>query len=232
MSILNAIKYNDITKLKNILDKNDYTCLGSVDSNGYSALHLAVKLCNINIVRDIIIFDCINTSQLFEHGMESIINRQDDRGNTSVHWAVCNNRIDIILELIGAGSNVNIQNCKGNIPLHLAVSKCNVSITRVLLYSDSDINIYNNEYKTPLDIAYYKGFSKIIDEINLPDITDQIDNTISNTDKCIICMEGVKDHACVPCGHKCVCNTCSIQLTNKCPICRNSISDIIRIYDS
>jgi serine/threonine protein kinase len=53
------------------------------------------------------------------------------------------------------------------------------------------------------------------------------------TAECIICMVSPKTHACVPCGHKVLCedNTCiSMALqAGKCPICRVDVHDCIRI---
>ena len=48
---------------------------------------------------------------------------------------------------------------------------------------------------------------------------------------CSICFEGLRDHAMVPCGHRCACRTCSVKLT-ACPVCRKAVEKAIRVYDS
>ncbi len=60
----------------------------------------------------------------------------------------------------------------------------------------------------------------------------------SNQGCCVVCLNSQKTHACVPCGHKCVCEKCAFIIMNthgitkkKCPICRKGVSCIIRIYD-
>jgi hypothetical protein len=49
---------------------------------------------------------------------------------------------------------------------------------------------------------------------------------------CSICMEGEKTHACLPCGHRCLCASCaepSLKLET-CPICRVPVLMRARIY--
>jgi len=48
---------------------------------------------------------------------------------------------------------------------------------------------------------------------------------------CDICLSNQKTHACLPCGHKCLCSDCAYQITNRCPICNNLITNVIRIFD-
>lgn len=48
--------------------------------------------------------------------------------------------------------------------------------------------------------------------------------------ECNICYINVKKYACVPCGHMCMCGECSNKILDKCPICKDKIKDIIKIY--
>ncbi|XP_030548201.2 probable E3 ubiquitin-protein ligase LUL4 [Rhodamnia argentea] len=50
--------------------------------------------------------------------------------------------------------------------------------------------------------------------------------------ECVICMTEPKDTAILPCRHLCMCNECARALThqsNKCPICRQPIEELIEI---
>ncbi len=52
---------------------------------------------------------------------------------------------------------------------------------------------------------------------------------------CVICMAQTKDSIFYPCGHECVCFECGKsfmrQVRDKiCPICRNQIKDVVRVY--
>ena len=51
-----------------------------------------------------------------------------------------------------------------------------------------------------------------------------------NRNECIICMDRLQDHACIPCGHQCLCQQCKDKIDDKCPVCRKKYNCIIRIY--
>ena len=52
------------------------------------------------------------------------------------------------------------------------------------------------------------------------------------TVNCVICFDGPKDHLCMPCKHLCVCAKCAgaVQLFQSCPICREPIVDIFKVF--
>ncbi len=54
---------------------------------------------------------------------------------------------------------------------------------------------------------------------------------IADSSACAICFEGPRDHAMVPCGHRCACKNCSGKLT-WCPVCRHKVEKAIRVWDS
>lgn len=61
-----------------------------------------------------------------------------------------------------------------------------------------------------------------------------INNTISlprQINCCDICLSNQKTHACLPCGHKCLCSDCAVEISDRCPICNTLITNIIRIFD-
>ncbi|KAA0049396.1 putative E3 ubiquitin-protein ligase LUL4 [Cucumis melo var. makuwa] len=50
--------------------------------------------------------------------------------------------------------------------------------------------------------------------------------------ECVICMTEPKDTAVLPCRHLCMCSECAKELrlqSNKCPICRQPIEELIEI---
>ncbi|KAK7832271.1 putative e3 ubiquitin-protein ligase lul4 [Quercus suber] len=50
--------------------------------------------------------------------------------------------------------------------------------------------------------------------------------------ECVICMTEPKDTAVLPCRHMCMCSECAKALrlqSNKCPICRQPIEELIEI---
>lgn len=53
--------------------------------------------------------------------------------------------------------------------------------------------------------------------------------------ECSICLDETVTHTLVPCGHCCFCQSCANQLvksSQKCPICRSSITMTMRLYFS
>lgn len=56
-----------------------------------------------------------------------------------------------------------------------------------------------------------------------------------SSNECVICYEELVDCALYRCGHMCMCYNCASKLWDsgsgaQCPICRNSIQDVIKIY--
>ncbi|KAJ4882205.1 putative E3 ubiquitin-protein ligase XBAT34 [Raphanus sativus] len=48
---------------------------------------------------------------------------------------------------------------------------------------------------------------------------------------CVICVDASSEAACVPCGHVAGCVSCLKEIKNKkCPICRASIDQVIKLY--
>lgn len=51
---------------------------------------------------------------------------------------------------------------------------------------------------------------------------------------CLICWENEANNAFTPCGHRAVCGTCAAQVigsSNRCPVCRTRVYDMIQIWD-
>ncbi|CAM6033448.1 unnamed protein product [Sphagnum compactum] len=53
---------------------------------------------------------------------------------------------------------------------------------------------------------------------------------------CTVCLDAPKDSFFDPCGHRCTCYTCGMRIQNgdiaRCPICRENVRAVHRIYDS
>jgi len=59
----------------------------------------------------------------------------------------------------------------------------------------------------------------------------QGDESDSDDNLCVICINAPKTHICVPCGHKCCCVNCIDKFGKQCPICRKSTTMCIKIFD-
>jgi E3 ubiquitin-protein ligase MUL1 len=57
----------------------------------------------------------------------------------------------------------------------------------------------------------------------------------SPSKQCVVCLDNPVKRVLVPCGHVCLCQTCSTEqglakLRRKCPECRSTISQAVSIY--
>lgn len=58
-------------------------------------------------------------------------------------------------------------------------------------------------------------------------------HTAIQRNECVICFEGLQEAVCVPCGHNAVCMDCAqevLDTTQLCPVCRQQVREVIRLY--
>ncbi|AKN81071.1 Inhibitor of apoptosis 1 [Lonomia obliqua multiple nucleopolyhedrovirus] len=48
--------------------------------------------------------------------------------------------------------------------------------------------------------------------------------------ECTVCLEHQRDTVLLPCRHFCVCSQCYFSLDQKCPTCRQDVSDFIKVF--
>ena len=62
---------------------------------------------------------------------------------------------------------------------------------------------------------------------------DDVATSVATALMCVICMSEEKSIACVPCGHKCLCEGCGNNdiTKDKCPICREPIGMFMRVFE-
>ena len=64
---------------------------------------------------------------------------------------------------------------------------------------------------------------------DVPDLSrPSAESTVGGETTCIVCMEHPKDHVCNPCGHMCVCQSCSTKL-KLCPYCRGPAAGWLKV---
>ena len=54
--------------------------------------------------------------------------------------------------------------------------------------------------------------------------------------ECVVCLDAPATHACVPCGHKCLCKGCgererAAAAQPRCPLCREPTRDLLRVFE-
>ena len=82
------------------------------------------------------------------------------------------------------------------------------------------------------------SFAQEIPSSFAQEIPSPINDDTETNSLCIICMSNPSTHAFVPCGHKCICNSCYIRpnfendIRHKCPTCRQHFSMIMQIFEN
>lgn len=69
---------------------------------------------------------------------------------------------------------------------------------------------------------------------NVEEITDALRAVCTAEDEaklCVVCMDATRTHLIAPCGHKCLCESCSTTFGTMCPICRTDAMLVCRVFD-
>src|SRR5882757_1926058 len=69
-------------------------------------------------------------------------NQTDPDGTTPLHWAVEQNRLDIVQTLLAAGAKVNAKNRYDVTPLELAATTGSAPVTQALLKAGADVKAF------------------------------------------------------------------------------------------
>ncbi|MBA0853962.1 hypothetical protein Goshw_024417 [Gossypium schwendimanii] len=90
------------------------------------------------------------------------------------------------------------------------------------------------EVKVIKQILWIEGIRYELKEIyGIENCNEQgVENDSESFGTCVICMTEPKDTAVLPCRHMCMCSECAKQLrlkSNRCPVCRHSIQELIEI---
>lgn len=48
--------------------------------------------------------------------------------------------------------------------------------------------------------------------------------------RCTVCLEDVANHVLVPCGHLALCQRCRWLASSRCPVCRQRVERVIRVF--
>ena len=153
-----AIKLNDGEIVKMLLDRG--ASLTDLDENKETALHIARKKGNHDIVQLILSSDSITVS-----------NATNKDGFSHFHIACIKNNAKVVEDFLSQGVNVNdpvnfdTKDWSGYTPLHFAVHYNAVDVAKILLKHDADITVKNGDDMTPLHMAVQKQNHVIADLI-------------------------------------------------------------------
>ncbi len=98
--------------------------------------------------------------QLIEKGV-NVNSRNNDDGNTGLHWASSYGFTEMAKLLVSHGADVNLKNMEGNSPLHWAAGQGNTEIVKILVSKGANINAKGKSNWTPLRWAEAMGHKDI-----------------------------------------------------------------------
>ena len=144
----------DVEKLENLLTKvvnQSDGVLQRPDEAGYCPLHTACALGlmmgrpeqhGAEIVR-----------RLLQAGADAA--REDNRGNTPLHWAARAGAKDVVSQLLFKNATLDAKNAAGETPLHWAMRAGyrGIAVVSVLLESGARPAVADGKFKRPLDVA-------------------------------------------------------------------------------
>ena len=139
----------DEERVKNLA--SDISSLGTPDQYGITAVHYATFQPEIL---------SILVSIAKQKNMLSLLVRQDERGNTPLHYATSCGFTRSVTFLIPYYESVNMQNSDGDTPLHLSIksSYCSFGPVReILLHESCNPSTVNAQNETVLHIASQHG---------------------------------------------------------------------------
>ena len=98
-------------------------------------------------------------------------------------------------------------------------------------------NFENNKINYIKNLKIIQESCLVAEHQNLINIREEIKtirDSIPTESKCSICIDNIKSHIIVPCGHKSICGDCAPQILQggTCPICRQGIQSIIKVYEA
>uniref|UniRef100_A0A4W3H2G0 non-specific serine/threonine protein kinase n=1 Tax=Callorhinchus milii TaxID=7868 RepID=A0A4W3H2G0_CALMI len=114
----------------------------NMDDDGHTALHLAVRRCQIDVVRYLLSQGCF-------------MDAQDRLGNTALHVACKDGNMAIVMALCDANCSLDVPNKYGRTPLHLAANIGSLDVIRHLCLAGAIVEAVSlvSDGRTAEDLA-------------------------------------------------------------------------------
>jgi hypothetical protein len=102
--------------------------------------------------------------ELLLKGHPDLVSSKDEQyGQTPLHIAAFNDRLDVAKLLLADKADVNAKAKNGSTPLHLAAAKGNKDMVELLVASKADVNALDNEGWSPAHSAITWGHQDVAD---------------------------------------------------------------------
>ncbi|KIM10122.1 MAG: hypothetical protein KU38_07980 [Sulfurovum sp. FS08-3] len=148
-AIHTAIYQGDMDTISKLVSSSSVDKLNEQTDAGVSALHMAIKLGRIDIVK-LLLTQAID------------IDIQDKHGNTPLHYAIATKRLDIAQLLIAKEADIEIGNFEGITPLHQAAYTGDSEMVTFLVDSGAKVDSLNEQGTTPCQMALARNNMKVV----------------------------------------------------------------------
>jgi len=166
-----------------------------------------------------------------------------------IHCAAASGNIQLVQWMIDQGAFSGLTDARGMSPISVAASEGHLGLVKYMIIQQlggiDDIND-KESLKKLLTIAMFDS-PPMFGSITPPPVYEKtvssrdrirddddknlaVATTIYCANECAICFDNPVETCFVPCGHSCLCVSCSA--VDDCPVCRSNIHQIIRIYQS
>ena len=105
--------------------------------------------------------DLASINGLLDKGAD--INQQDSAGRTPLYLTSCNDRVEIVKQLLEAGAKVDIADKRSGFrPLHCSAKQGNAGITELLIRYGANVDAQSLQGETPLHLAVVNGHPAVV----------------------------------------------------------------------
>ncbi|CAI6377794.1 unnamed protein product [Macrosiphum euphorbiae] len=94
-----------------------------------------------------------------------------------------------------------------------------------IIPEDEELAIWEENYDNEEEHEHEAPYAPIPENImaNLPQVNED--------EICVVCRDGPRTHALIPCGHRVLCINCLWQLERQsCPLCNSNFTSFLRIW--
>lgn len=154
----------DIRSLTRLVAHYDYgKVLTTVDINGSTPIHIAVKKAELATLEKLLSYGTININAL----ELPVIG-----GNSALHHAVREQHIPLVVTLLAAGANPNLKSNSiiGDTPLQISCKLGSTDIAKMLIKSGASPEVRDNFGNNCSFWAYKYGHEKMLREVPLPPV--------------------------------------------------------------